>query len=150
MGSWRRAAAPSMQDGMSSPISRTLHCAAITTGPYPRRWEMRVLAVLGRSGLAQPVEIWTAGRGPDRTPLERLSRRHIERRAMSLAPMATPDETLHLPVLPIGDRQANFASELDVVLDFRGDGADDRPLPTSARLGRWILRICGGKSADIA
>lgn len=135
---------------MPSEGNRILRCAAITIGPYPRRWEMRVLAALVRSGLAQPIGIWTADHRSDRTHLERLCRRHIERRAVSLAPMVTPDETLGRPVLPLGDPPANVAGELDAVLDFRGDGADDRLPPAAARLGRWNLRIGGGKSPSLA
>ncbi|HKX11411.1 MAG TPA: hypothetical protein VJN67_24635 [Stellaceae bacterium] len=109
-----------------------------------------MLATLARSGLAQPIGIWTADRASDRTQLERLCRRHTERRAMSLAPMAAPDATFGLPVFPIGNLQASVAGELDAVLDFRGDGADDGLSPASARLGRWVLRIGGGKSPNIA
>lgn len=130
--------------------NRTLRYGAITIGPYPRRWEMRVLAVLARSGLAQPIGIWTADRRSDRTQLQRLCRRHIERRAISFAPMAAPDEALGLSVLPLGDPRANVAGELDAVLDFRGDGADDRLPPVNARHGRWNLRIGGGKSPSLA
>jgi hypothetical protein len=138
-----------MQGRMPSTINRTLRCVAVTTGPYPRRWEMRVLATLARSGLAQPVAIWTADGRFDRSQLERLCRRRVERRALSLAPMAAPDETLGLPVLPIGDPPAAGIGQLDAVLDFRGDGADDRAWAQSARLGCWILRIGGGKSPSV-
>ena len=134
---------------MSSAIN-PIRCAAITTGPHPWRWEMRVLAALARSGLAQPIGIWTASRGSDRTRLERICHRHVERRALSLAPMVATDETLGLTVRPISDPPVTVAGELDAVLDFRGDGVDERRLPAGVRLGRWVLRIGSGKSSSIA
>ncbi|HXP73794.1 MAG TPA: hypothetical protein VN823_06580 [Stellaceae bacterium] len=58
---------------MSDPV---LRCAALSSGPYSKRWEIHVLATLARSGLAEPVAIWTTRRGTARRGLERLCGRH--------------------------------------------------------------------------
>ncbi len=109
-----------------------------------------MLATLARSGVAQPVGIWTARGVADRTRLERLCRRHAERHAASLAPMAAPGETLGLSVTAIDTARTAAAGELDCVIDFRGDGAADLAWAGSARLGRWMLRIGEGTSSSVA
>lgn len=132
---------------MSNPV---LRCAALTSDPHPKRWEIHVLATLARLGLAEPVAIWTTGRGAERRGLERLCGRHADRWAASLAPMVAPDQTLGLPVVAIDDpRQGAAASgELDVVIDFTGAGAN-LAVAERARLGRWVLRTGPGGAPSV-
>ncbi len=106
---------------------------------------MQVVATLARAGLAEPVAIWTAGTAPDRSGLERLCRRHAERRAAALAPMISPDQTFGLPVSGLDVASARPAGDIDLILDFRGDGAEDPAGLGDCNIPRWVLRIAGVK-----
>jgi hypothetical protein len=131
---------------MSNPV---LRFAALCSGPHPKRWEIQVLARLAQSGLAEPVAIWTARDATARTWLERLCRRHVERWAVSYAPMVAPGQTLGLPVVVIDDPQQGAlgaGGSLDFVIDFCGAGT---AIAESARFGRWVLRIGAGASQAV-